>query len=127
MTRFLFWAGWGAAGFALLAVFVVVHAVMHPLRYQPMPLAGLHSGATFVSLASGGTAHLVVTSIQAGGAGEVAGLRVGDRIEDVDGLPAPTIKAFNMDIAGSAYDEVVLRIRRGSAFLDIHMAHPPGR
>ena len=45
----------------------------------------------------------------------------GDRIEDVDGLPAPTVEAFNRDVASGSYGDVDLRVQRGAALLDIHV------
>lgn len=52
------------------------------------PLAVTAGGATLA--ASDSPAGLVVTSLETGGASQVAGLRVGDVIDRVDGLAAPT-------------------------------------
>lgn len=120
MTRFVSWIGWAAAACMLVATLIVAHALTRPHRYD-MPSVALRSGATLERLDDGGVPHLVVTSLQSGGAGEAAGLRVGDRIEDVDGLPAPTIAAFNKDVVSGSHSDIDLRVRRGGTLLDIHM------
>lgn len=120
MTRFVSWIGWSAAIFALVAALVVAHGLRSPYR-PATPRVALRSGATFASLRVDGAPRLVVTSLRSGGAGQAAGLRVGDRIVDVDGLPAPTIEAFNKDVANGSYGDVDVRVERGTALLDIHI------
>lgn len=122
MTRFL---GWGAALCALVAALIVFHALTRPAQVDA-PAMALRSGATFVSLGEARGSYLVVTSLQTGGASQQAGLSVGDRIEDVDGLPAPTLDALDDDLALRPKGDVDLLVRRGDARIDIHMKRLPG-
>lgn len=128
MTRFLSWSGWLVVGCALLAAGIVIHAlVREPHRERPgMAVQDLPTGATLVGIDTPGGPRLIVTSLQTGGPGSRAGLKVGDEIEDVDGLPAPTLAAFDKDVASGSYDDVDVRIRRGDRLLDIHLRRRTG-
>ena len=76
-------------------------------------------GSSAVSTPAG--SRLVITSLRTGGRGAANGLRVGDEIEDVDGLPAPTLAALDRDVAAGSYDKIDVRVRRGDAIIDVRM------
>ncbi|WP_253201509.1 PDZ domain-containing protein [Sphingomonas quercus] len=121
--RFLSWIGWGAALSAVAAMLVLAHAFRHTpaivARQRPI-------GATLAVTGTGDAARLTVTSLRTGGPGARAGLRVGDRIEDVDGLPAPSSAAFYREVAGAPHDNLDLHVLRGQALIDIHMKRMRG-
>lgn len=125
MTRTLFWGGWIVFAGLLLAMLLVAHAFLSSPDAVD-PIAGSSGGATLASVETAHDSYLVVTSLKTGGNGEVAGLRVGDRIEEVDGLPAPTIAAFNADMVQSSYKDIVLRVRRGRTVMNIALKRPAG-
>jgi S1-C subfamily serine protease len=121
MARFSSWAGWATVLFSALAVFLVAHAlltrpdaVFHPARH-------LSLGATVAAVSTPAGSRLVITSLRTGGRGAANGLRVGDEIEDVDGLPAPTLAALDRDVAAGSYDKIDVRVRRGDAIIDVRM------
>ena len=126
MKKILSMSGWAVLGCIALAVVLVVHQLTVERHRPALPVQALPTGATLMAVDSGQGPHLVVSSLQTGGIGAAAGLRVGDEIEDVDGLPAPTLAAFDRDIASGSYQDVDLRIRRGHALMDIHLKRQPG-
>jgi S1-C subfamily serine protease len=127
VSKFLSWAGWAVIACAIVAAVVVVHALTRPPHRPEAEVAqALPTGATLDSVDGPDGPHLIVSSLQTAGPGDAAGLRVGDEIEDVDGLPAPTLGAFNKDVASGSYQVVDLRIRRGHQLLDIHLPRHPG-
>jgi len=126
MMRWLSWVGWGSAGCMLLAILIVTHALTR-VHHAVGPSTSLRSGVTFENLGgAGGGTRLLVTSLRTGGPAQIAGLRVGDRIEDVDGHPVPSIDAFDRDLSGRSRDDIDLRVHRGAALLDIHMRRGEG-
>jgi len=127
VTRTLSWIGWSALLCAILAGMIVVHQFVRPYS-APAPAAGesMPTGATIAVVEETGRARLVVTSLQTNGPGARAGLMVGDEIEDVDGLPAPNLAAFDRDVASGSYDSVDLRVLRHGVRLDIHMRRAGG-
>ncbi|KQM88528.1 hypothetical protein ASE67_01905 [Sphingomonas sp. Leaf23] len=78
--------------------------------------------ATPPAVTAGG-AGLVVTSLETGGASQVAGLRVGDVIDRVDGLDAPTPAMLEQAEDG---DLAVLHVaaRGDAAARTLLMRHP---
>lgn len=128
MTRSLSWIGWSALLCAGAAAIVVGHQFTTSLpQDQPAAERMLPTGATFAPIDQGGRTRLVVTSLQTDGPGARAGLRVGDRIEYVDGLPAPTLAAFEHDVAQGGSDLVDLKVQRRDRLIDIHMRRGDGR
>ncbi|MES2496540.1 MAG: signaling protein [Pseudomonadota bacterium] len=127
MTKNLSWLGWSALLCAVFAVLIVTHQLIRPYR-TPAAQAGdsLPTGATLAVVEGSSPPRLVVTSLQTGGSGALAGLKVGDEIEDVDGLPAPGLAAFDRDVASGSYDVVDLRVLRHGVLLDIHMKRDGG-
>ncbi|KQX19505.1 MULTISPECIES: PDZ domain-containing protein [unclassified Sphingomonas] len=126
MTRTLSWIGWSALLCAALAAFIVTRQFVRPYHEPVVAGESLPTGATLAVVDNAGHPRLMVTSLQTGGPGAEAGLKVGDEIEDVDGLPAPSLTAFDRDVASGSYDVVDLRVSRHGALLDIHMRRGGG-
>jgi len=126
VTKTFSWIGWTTLFCALLAALIVTHEFIRPYRAPVEAGASLPTGATLAVVEGAGEPRLMVTSLQTGGPGSIAGLKVGDQIEDVDGLPAPTLTAFDRDVASGSYDVVDLRVLRHGALLDIHMKRDRG-
>ncbi|MFP5456192.1 PDZ domain-containing protein [Rhizorhabdus sp.] len=127
MARSPAWMGWVALIFALLAVTVVAlqlsdRTVAHDVvagRWQS-------TGATLATIDKEGGPRLIVTSLRSDGPARRAGLRVGDAIEMVDGRPAPTMAAFDRDVAAGRFAIVHLQVRRNGQVIDIGVPRGPG-
>ncbi|MBP8231735.1 MAG: PDZ domain-containing protein [Rhizorhabdus sp.] len=127
MARSPAWMGWVALIFALLAVTVVAlqlsdRTVAHDVvagRWQS-------TGATLATIDKEGGPRLIVTSLRSDGPARRAGLRVGDAIETVDGRPAPTMAAFDRDVAAGHFAIVHLQVRRNGQVIDIGVPRGPG-
>lgn len=126
MTRGFSWIGWAALLCAALAALIVTHQFLRPYHVPFTAGESLPTGATLAVVERDGGPRLMVTSLQTEGPGAAAGLRVGDEIEDVDGLPAPSLAAFDRDVASGSYDIVDLRVLRHGALIDIHMRRDGG-
>jgi S1-C subfamily serine protease len=126
VTRTFSWIGWLALFCAALAMLIVTRQFVRPYREPVAAGESLPTGATLAVVESAGRPRLLVTSLQTGGPGALAGLRVGDEIEDVDGLPAPSLAAFDRDVASGSYEVVDLRVLRRGVPLDIHMRRDGG-
>ena len=75
----------------VIATGLLLAAVLAAPRGTPPPNAAhmpTIPGATVEKLREIGGSALVVTSLQTGGIGSEAGLRVGDRIDEIDGRPS---------------------------------------
>lgn len=126
MTRTLSWIGWLALLCAAMAAFIVTRQFVRPYHEPVAAGESLPTGATLAVVENAGHTRLMVTSLQTGGPGAAAGLKVGDEIEDVDGLPAPSLAAFDRDVASGSYDVVDLRVLRHGRPIDIHMRRDGG-
>lgn len=83
-------------------------------------------GATLDRAPAGGDPGMVVTSLRSDGAAGAAGLRVGDRIERIDGLPAPTTRAVRHDVAHAAGRPLDIRIWRAGHIREIRIVRNVG-
>ena len=64
---------------------------------------------------------LVVTSLRSGGAAWRGGVRVGDRLEAVDGVPVPGRAALLRMLAEDHARIIVLRLRRAGGTVDVRL------
>lgn len=126
MTRALSWIGWLALLCAVLAALIVIREFVRPYHEPVAAGESLPTGATLAVVEGMGRPRLLVTSLRTGGPGALAGLRVGDEIEDVDGLPAPSLAAFDRDVAQGSFEVVELRVLRRGVPIDIHMRRDGG-
>jgi S1-C subfamily serine protease len=83
-------------------------------------------GATLDRAPAGGGAAVVVTSLRSNGAAGAAGLKVGDRIERIDGLPASTTQAVRHDIARAGGRPLDIQVWRAGHIREIRIVRTVG-
>lgn len=127
MARSPSWMGWVALACALLAIAVVALQLSdRALRQDVVAGRWRSTGATLATIETEGQPRLVVTSLRSDGPARRAGLRVGDAIETVDGRPAPTMGAFDRDLAAGRFAIVRLQVRRDGQLMEIGVPRGPG-
>lgn len=83
-------------------------------------------GATIERIGSSDVSGVVVTSVRSDGAASAAGLRVGDRIDRINGFPAPTTLAARRDIAHASSRTLNIEVWRSGRIREIRMDRAKG-
>lgn len=105
-TRAIGWA-------ALLAAVAALVAVTLWIARPHVPQRRADAAATFIDATLVESPGPVVTSLRSGGKGEAAGLRVGDRVEAVNGRSSPSLRALAKDLRLARRGPMDIRVRRG--------------
>ncbi|MFW2852419.1 hypothetical protein ACM61V_10885 [Sphingomonas sp. TX0543] len=115
-------AGWAAVGAAALgagAFGLLADSV------PPAPTRGAVGGATYSPIRQSRHQALVVTSLRTGAAEAVAGLKVGDTLEAVNGYPDVTL--VNLRAAEARRVPATLKVQRnGDVFMLTLLREAPG-
>lgn len=91
-------------------------------QHPPHRIDGILPGVTLdADLDATPTLPLVVTSLRSQGAAWRAGVRVGDRLEAVDGVPVPSRAALLRVLAEDRARMILLHLRRGAGTVDVRL------
>jgi len=92
------------------------------LRLHRAPAASAAiPGVTLDSMMADARPAIVVTSLKSNGAAGAAGLQVGDRIEGVDGRPAPSVAAVRREVAHAKGRPIDIRVWRAGRVEEIRV------
>lgn len=119
MTRYRLIAGF--CGLAVLMAAGLVYEEIAGLGDDTDVRAAAIPGVTLERIATAAGPRLVVTSLRSDGAAAGGGLRVGDRIDGVDGSAASTVAAVRRAVDRSAGRPIDIRVWRAGYRTEIRV------